>query len=398
MIRDPGTEQPLNMSTGPVEVSRAVRAVVVDSFLSPHRQSFWDLHDETLALVGDFLESRGRVLAFHGSIRAGLDVTLANFVRPGARVLALENGYWGQLIGKWAAHYGAEIVFLSEDVRRPLDPMRVAACLDDDGPFDLVTAVHVETNTGILNPIEAIGPVVSRTGALYLVDTACSAGGIPISTDAWGIDISVTGSHKCLCAVPGLAIVTLSERAWDRLAAGGSTAGNYYAFREWHAQTIERQNTPPFTQPTTLFYALHEALKELSGIGKERWFALHREAAALFRRRMGELNLRMLLGEAWCSNASIYSDTVMAVEYPQGVSDTDFREMLNNDFGVFVIGNVGVFAGQSFRVGLMSPPQLSPRNLLGTIAAIGETIGYLAKQQPQDRHRSKENVNVEEPR
>jgi alanine-glyoxylate transaminase/serine-glyoxylate transaminase/serine-pyruvate transaminase len=369
----------LNMSTGPVEISEAVKTAMTSGFLSPHLSSFWDFHDSTLQLVGEFLGTRGRVLAFPGTIRSGLDVSLANFVGPGTRVLALENGYWGRLIGKQAESYGGSVTWLSADSRTSLDPESVSALLAEGGPFDIVTVVHVETNTGIVNPIELIGPLTRSHGALFLVDTACSAGGMPISTDAWGIDIGVTGSHKCLCAVSGLAIVTLSEHAWDKLAARKGARGEISSdFRTIYEHTIAPRTTPPFTQPTTLFYALHAALAELNQIGKEQWFKMHQEAATLFSERMRDLGFRMVLDADGKANAApLQSYTVMAVEYPKGVADEVFRRILLEDMGIFILGNLGRLAGQSFRLGLMSPPQLARRNLLGVMAAIEETAARL---------------------
>jgi alanine-glyoxylate transaminase/serine-glyoxylate transaminase/serine-pyruvate transaminase len=363
------------MSTGPVEVTSRVLRAQMDTFLSPHFDEFWRMHDVTLTMLAQLLRTRGDVLAFHGSIRTGLDVAIANVVRKGTQVLAISNGYWGDLMGEIAASYGAKVIWDRQEPLRPLDPNRVRAALNAHRRVQLVTAVHVETNTGVLNPVGEIGALVRTHGGLYLVDTACSAGAMPVETDAWSIDIGITGSHKCLCAVPGLAILTISGRAWEEIRSNPDRpTGSYYHLSSWFERTITRKHVPPYTQPTTLFFALHAAVSELSEIGHDRWFDLHRRAGTTFRRALRDAGLRMLpdsgRGADGGTAEAALSDTVIAVALPPGVSDAGFRQILLEDYGIFVIGNVGEFAGRSFRVGLMSPPQLEPRNVMATLSAI----------------------------
>ena len=372
-------DRPLNMTTGPVEVSPAVLQAQMDSFLTPHSEDFWRLHDDTLGKLADLLSTSGKVLAFHGSIRAGLDIALANMVVPGMKVLAISNGYWGTLIGQYAARYGAEIEWLRE---QPLEPVRVDAvrqALADNPDVGLVTVVQVETNSGVLNPIAEIGAMVREHGALYYVDTGSSAGAMPLETDLWGVDIAVTGSHKCLCSVPGLAVVTLSDRAWQAIRSHQDTLpGTYYNLANLFERTVTRPEVPPYTQPTTLFWALHTAIAELAGIGHDRWREQHQEAASQFREAMRASGLRMLLdgagGAAIDNREAVFSDTVMAVELPEGVDVQRVRHVMATEFGIYVLGNLGEFADRSIRVGLMSPQQLEPGNLRATIEAIPRAV------------------------
>jgi alanine-glyoxylate transaminase/serine-glyoxylate transaminase/serine-pyruvate transaminase len=350
------------MSTGPVEVSKSVLDAQLATMLTPHHESFWRLHDETCAALGRVLKTKSRIVMMHGSIRSGIDVALGNFVRAGTKVLAIENGFWGRLIGDWAERRGAFVTRVVSDLITPIDSESVAAALEKDA-YDLVTLVHVETNTGIVNPVESIGRIVTASDALFFVDGACSIGAMPYETDAWGIDISTTGSHKCLNSVPGLAIISISEKAWKRLPNSGHM-GSYFDLRSWWRATIERAEVPPFTQPTTLVYALREALKELEVFGIEDWWQEHRKVADNVMTEMRNAGFSFLLDRGPAAGArESYSDTVLAVEYPEAVSDSIFRDLLMDDFGLFVIGNIGEFASRSFRIGLMSPPQLDPANL-----------------------------------
>lgn len=211
-VRPSGRGAILNMSTGPVEVSPAVLDAQLEPMLTPHHPSFWELHDQTIGMLQKALRTTGKVLMMHGSIRTGIDLALGNFIGPRSRVLAIQNGFWGALIAEWAALRGAEVVTVDHGPLESLDLEKIENLLRQSH-FDLVTVVHVETNAGIVNPIEKLGQIVARTDALYFVDTACSAGAIPVETDRWRIDIGTTGSHKCLASVPGIAVITLSEKA-----------------------------------------------------------------------------------------------------------------------------------------------------------------------------------------
>ena len=308
-------------------------------------------------------------------------MALANLVAPGTRVLAISNGYWGDLIGAYAERWGAKVDWVRGHALAPVSGDAVARALRAHPESELVTIVHVETNTGVANPVEEIGALVAGHGALYYVDTACSAGAMPLETDAWGIDVGITGSHKCLCSVPGLAVVSVSERAWAR-AAEVSRAGSYFDFRALHANTVARADVPPFTQPTGLFRALHAALSELEEIGREAWFERHRRAGARFRAGVRETGLAMLAEEGPGAGHNLdgaLSDTVMAVRLPRGADLERFRRALADEFGIYVLGNLGAFAGCSFRVGLMSPPQLEDRSLCATLDAIPRALERAAR-------------------
>lgn len=362
----------LNMSTGPVEVSRHVLEAQNAAILTPHLDAFWSLHDETISMLGQVLRTRSRILLMHGSIRTGIDVALGNFVQPGTKVLSIVNGFWGELIAQWAEQRGATVTRLVHGVLDPIELQRVADALRQE-TFDLTTLVHVETNSGLVNPVREVGELVSRTDGLYFVDTACSAGAIELETDRWHIDIQTTGSHKCLAAVPGLAVVSVSPKAWDRLL-NGPAVGAYFGFGELWKHSIERAQTPPFTQPTTLVLALRASLDQICRFGIEAWWAAHHTLASGFMDELRAAGFAMLIDESPVSGRrEAYSNTVIAVRYPPGVSDEAFRRILLDEFGIFVIGNVGEFAGRSFRVGLMSPAQMEAISVVGTVEALRRT-------------------------
>jgi alanine-glyoxylate transaminase / serine-glyoxylate transaminase / serine-pyruvate transaminase len=368
-------ENPLNMSTGPVECSRSVLAAVEATFGSPHRPEFWTFHDDLAGRVGKFLEFDGPALMLHGSIRTGLYLALANLVCPGMRVLALDNGYWGRFLGTTAADVGADVRWLRSPWSAAFRGDAVARALREHPGIELVTAVDIETNTGLRNRIDEIGPVVRAAGGLFLVDSACSAGAVRFQTDAWCVDIGVTGSQKGFGAVAGLAILTLNDRAWRRAERSPlATSRTYASLCFLRDQILVRAGPPFYTQPAAVLGGLDAALRDVETLGKAAWFERHRQAALDFLTGIAACGGRSVLaGDG--GHAADQSDTVMVIRYPDCVEDADFRRLLWTDHGIFVIGNIGEFAGISFRVGLMSAPQIDARNRARTLEAIAAGFG-----------------------
>jgi alanine-glyoxylate transaminase/serine-glyoxylate transaminase/serine-pyruvate transaminase len=365
------------MTTGPVEVSPRVQAAQLDAFSTPHCADFWSLHDEVLALTRQVLRTEDTVAIFPGSIRNALDCSLGSIVEPGSKVLAIENGYWGRLVGEMCVFFGAEVEWLSFDYRQPFDPERVAEALARHPDIRIVTMMHVETSTGAINPVELVGPMVRRHGALFFVDTACSAGIHLVDTDAWCIDIGVTGSQKGFCSVAGLGVVSISQRA---LAQARSVAAKVmrssFNLGSICDRTVQRARPPSFTQPPTLFHALRAALDEILEDGLDRWFSYHEETARQFRERLAAAGLSLVTSDRdRPGNSAVEnSNGVVGIRYPEGVDDEAFRRHLAEEQGILVLGNVGDLTGSSFRVGLMSPPQIEPRSISGLLDAIPQAF------------------------
>jgi len=358
---------PLNMTTGPVQVSQGVETAGHGALSSPHIGDFWTFHDSVIERLKRIVATKETLFMMPGSIRMGISVALANIVRPGWRALAITNGFWGTLIADYLRACGAEVIELASSDLAPVSPESVAKALADEH-FDLVSIVHVETNAGVVNPIAEIGALVAQTDALFFVDTACSAGAQPVLSDAWKIDIGVTGSHKCLGGLPGLAIITLSQKALSRVGRG---SGPLCALdlRTLLRDLLERPQRPLFTLPPAPVHALSAALDEIEAIGHDAWFTQHKAVADRFRQAMRGAGLNMLTDRVGTDDAML-SVAVQAVAYPDRFDDAAFRARLADRHGIHVIGNIGDWQGHSFRLGLMSGPQIAEATLDRVIAAI----------------------------
>ncbi|TPL00763.1 MULTISPECIES: aminotransferase class V-fold PLP-dependent enzyme [unclassified Mesorhizobium] len=371
-LQAPATKT-LNMSTGPVEVTPRVRKAQDVGSFNPHQEPFWQYHDETVALLGKTMRTKSRVFMMHGSIRAGLDMALFNLIRQGTRVLCLQNGYWSQMIGDWAEARGAKVTRLSFNGLAPVDPETVRSALNKDH-YDIVTMTQVETNGGMLNPTQEVGEIVSKTDALFLLDTACSVGAVELQTDEWNVDVSSTGAHKCLGGIPGLAIVTFSDKAWRYMEKLPVQAG-YFNAKTWWRQTMDRNFEVSFTPPAQLVMALRESLLEINEIGLEDYWQLHKEVADEVLDRFAQMDIHHIMDKGPAANQrQAYSNTVLAMALPGSMEVESFRLRLLENYGIFVGGNISEQRGTSFRLGLMTFAQMDRVNLYGTLGCMEEVI------------------------
>ncbi len=374
----------LNMSTGPVHVSDHVLRSQLSAAFSPHHENFRSIYLDLCDRVKRVLRTEQDLLIMHGSIRVGLDIVLANMIGPGAKILALSNGYWGSYIADNARAHGADVIVYESNPWHPIDAEEVDRILSQHPDIDMVTAVHIETSTGIKNAIREIGGVVAKYNAIFFVDTACSAGAIAVNTDDWKIDISVTGTQKTFGSLPGLSIITMSEKAWATYErAPGTGRPGHLNLRYLFDANLQEIVRPAYTQPTSLIVAFNAAIEEIEREGIDNWFHLHADAGALLLKSLREKGFELIADEhrniSGTGDDADFSCTVFAVKVPDGLDETAFRNELRRAFGIFVIGNVGALAGLSFRIGLMSSVQMNPRNILATVAALSETRDKLCR-------------------
>jgi len=206
------------MGSGPTNpdprVLRAMAAPLVGQF----DPSFTALMTETQELLRRVFRTRNRAaFPVPGTSRAGLEAAVVSLVEPGERVLVIENGRFGLLFEEIARRAGADVHVLRIPWGDATHPDAVRGALAAF-PAVAVLVVHAETSTGVMNPVREIAAVARQSGALVVVDAVCSFAGAPLETDAWGLDVVVAGTQKCLGCPSGLAPVTYSDGAAARMA------------------------------------------------------------------------------------------------------------------------------------------------------------------------------------
>ena len=216
---------------------------------------------------------------------------------PGRRALNLVTGPYGGLFGSWLAASGAEVRTLSVSFGHVVPPESVAHALDEGGPFDLVSLVHAEAATGVVNDLPAIAAVARASGALTVVDAVASIGAEPLSLDALGLDLVVLGANKALAGPAGATGVVISERAWEMLAnAPAPLRHSSLSLLDWRERWQAAGRNVLWMIPNHLeTRALGEAIERVGAEGLEHVVGRHRAAAAASRAALAPLGLTPLV-------------------------------------------------------------------------------------------------------
>jgi len=274
-----------------------------------------------------------------------MESAVVNTTSPGDRVLSLSIGVFGDRFAEIAEAYGCNVTRLSFELGTPADPEQVRQALKNIPGCKAVVLTHNESSTGVANPLEELCSVIhEESDALILLDAVSSGGGMPIATDAWGIDVVATASQKSWIAPPGIAMITFSKKAWE--AYRTSTTPKYYYDVQQYEDYL-KIGQPPFTPCLPVMFALEKSLEEMVAEGVENVFARHHEIAEHTRHGARSLGLEVVPEERYAS------DTVTAIRLPSAVDGKEFLARVLRDYNVVLGGGQKSLAGKIFRVGHM---------------------------------------------
>jgi len=218
----------------------------------------------------------------------------------------------------------------------------LSAVLREHPEVKVVFTTFCETSTGVLNDVAAISPVVHEAGALLVVDGISAVGGVEFRTDEWGVDVLVVGSQKALMTPPGLATVTVSTEAWERIEA--NPARGYYFDLVRNRKSLEKYD-PVFTPAITLVEALAVGLRRLKAEGIERVWERHRLLGRGVRAGVRAMGLELF--------ARRPSDSLTAIRLPATVDGNEVVNMLRDEEGVTIAGGQAKLKGKICRVAHM---------------------------------------------
>lgn len=334
---------PIPLVPGPVSVPLKYR----DSYLTDYGSSdlekdFYSLLSENHELLRQILKTKNEVTIQSGEAMLILWGALKSTIKQGDKVLVLSNGIFGRGFGEMAETLGAEVEILEAPDGEFVNLDTLREKIKTFKPY-LVTAVHCETPSGLLNPIADVAQIVRESGALFCVDFVASAVGADVRVDEWGIDLGLLGSQKCLSLLPDLSILTVSDRAWK--AAERVNYSGYDAMLPW--RDVTKKLAMPCTHNWHSNAALNTALKSILEEGLENSFERHREAASYCRARAKEMGL-----ELYAKTEELASPTVTAIKVPKNFTWEELDAALRLR-GVVVGGSYGNLAGKVFRIGHM---------------------------------------------
>jgi aspartate aminotransferase-like enzyme len=335
-----------------------------------HRgREFADLIRRVVQRLKRFYRTEHDVLVLTASGTGGLEAAIVNTLSPGDQVLAVSIGEFGQRFAEIAEAYGAQVIRLEYEPGQAADPEDVRRALAQHPQARAVLVTHNETSTGVTNPLADIARVVREADRLLLVDAVSSLSSIPVETDAWCLDVVVSGSQKGWMVPPGLAFVSMSPRAWQ--AYERARMPRVYLDLGRHRRFLERGQTP-WTPAVSVLFALDVALEMMEREGLENIFARHARIGQMARQGVKALGLKLLAAdERYASN------TVTAVRVPEGVDARALLRLLEDEHGVVLAGGQGELQGKVFRIGHLGwVTEEDIRQTLDALAQALPRVGY----------------------
>jgi aspartate aminotransferase-like enzyme len=286
-------------------------------------------------------QTNNDVLILCSTGTGGMVGSVNNFFSPSEKALVINGGKFGERWTKICKSYGLEVTEIAVPWGYAVKPEQVGDALKKDPDIKGVFMQASETSTGVYHDVKAVAEVVKKyDDTLFVVDAISALVAHDLRTDEWGIDVMVGGSQKGMMLPPGLAFVSVSEKAWAKEEK--SEAPNFYFNFKAEREKIKNNQTN-FTSPVTLIIGLNEAIKILKEEGLENTFKRHARLANATREAVKALGLDLYTKES-------PSNSVTAIETPEGIDGQVVYKTLRESFGVTAAGGQAQAKGKIFRI------------------------------------------------
>ncbi len=352
------------LNPGPVNVSPRVAQALLRGDLCHREHEFGVLQSRVRELLGSAFAPHGDYTAvlLTGSGTAALEAAVASSLHPQRKMLVINNGVYGARIAQMASIHGFDVVELSFPWTTPPDLAQIDRTLRGDAAIEVVSLVHHETTTGLLNPVADIGEITRQHGRVLLVDSISGLGGDEIDLRTADVGLCVGTANKCIQGLPGVSFVLVKHTDMERMQA--FPPRTLYLHLPMLYAHQQRESTP-FTPAIQALYALDEALQELIEEGVAQRIARYRTAASLLRAGCDSLSLKCLLPP------ELRSNTITSLELPAGFTYEALHDALKAQ-GYVIYAGQGDLAARVFRIANMG--HLTLDQFRGFLAALTEVL------------------------
>ncbi|MFJ9925452.1 aminotransferase class V-fold PLP-dependent enzyme [Streptomyces misionensis] len=340
--------------------------------------------------VARLLDTRQDVLITQGEALLPLEGAIRAAAGPGTVALNVITGPYGQTFGNWLRDAGATVYDISVPFHTAVRAEQISAALAEHPEIDFVSLVHAEAATGNTNPVAEIGEVVRRHGALFYLDAVASVGAEPVLPDAWGVDLCVIGAQKAMGGPAGVSAISVSERAWARMAANpNAPRRSYLSLLDWKERWLDAGRTALPHAPAQLeMLALDACLERIEADGLETVMARHRGAARATR--AGALALGGGL-EPYVHEAADAAPVATTLRVPSSMAASELvAHALAADPALPLAAGGGALAKEMIRVNHYGP-DATPEAVDACLAALGAALAEQgAAVRPDDARRAAE--------
>lgn len=360
------------MIPGPTPVPERVLLAMAQHPIGHRSPDFSTIIADINAKLKWLHQTENEIISLTASGTGAMEAGIINVLSAGDKVLVGSNGKFGDRWGKVARAFGIEVEEITSEwgVPLPVDQFEAKLSADTNKEIKAVIITHSETSSGVLNDLEGINQAVKAHGeALIIVDAVTSLGANNINIDELGLDVVGSGSQKGYMIPPGMAFVSMSDKAWA--AYEKSTLPKFYfdfgAYRKSNAK-----DSSPFTPPVNLMFGLQESLTMMQEEGLDNIFARHARQKDATRAGIKALGLKLLAPDGNASHA------VTAVQ-PEQVDAEQIRKLMKKKFGVALAGGQDHLKGKIFRIGHLGYfSDYDILSCLGGLEAVLMELGYQA--------------------
>jgi len=327
---------------GPTPCPAEALQAMARQMINHRGPEFGQILNDVTAKLKQLFQTKGDVFLLTASGTGGLEAAIVNTLSPGDKVLAVSIGAFGERFTSIARQFGAEVIPLRSEWGKAADIDDVRRALQATPEIKAVLVTHNETSTGVTNDLASISSVVTELDRLLLVDAISSLGSINLPVDDWHCDVTVTGSQKGWMVPPGLAMVSVSPKAWQAYSKA-KMPRSYWDFTQAKSY-LEKEQTP-WTPAVSIVFALSVSLEMMLKEGLPNIIARHARVGKAARDGIKSLGLSLFAEENYASN------TVTAIAATDGLDTKRLLKIMREEHQVVLAGGQQSLDGKIFRIG-----------------------------------------------
>jgi pyridoxamine--pyruvate transaminase len=371
----PDQDPLFTLTTGPVDAYPEVLRALSRPVLYDYDPAFLAFYEKVVEKVRSAFRTAHMPVILQGEPVLALEAGAASLIAREDVVLNLASGVYGAGFAYWAKRYCAEVLEVRVPFDQVIDPAQVAAMFKSRPDIRVVAVCHHDTPSGTINPVAEIGRIVAAHGAYLLVDAVSSFAGMDVGPDSCQADLFVTGPNKCMGCPPGLSLVGVTPRAWEKMKSNpNAPRDSMLSILDWE-HAWRRDRPFPFTPSVSEINGLDAALDRYLAEGPEQVWARHAVTAEACRAGVLAMGLRL-----WPADVRTASPTATAVRIPAGIEDAALRAAARSRYGVVFSSGRGETQGKLVRIGHMGPTA-RPLYAVVALTALGgalTALGYPA--------------------
>lgn len=353
---------------GPTPVPPNVLQEMSRSMIHHRTPEFEEILGQVIDDLKYVFQTQNDVIVLASTGTGGMEAAVSNFLSTGDKVIVVRSGKFGERWTELCECYGVHAENIDVEWGKAVDPEIIAKMLKNDNTFRAIYLQACETSTGVTHDIEKIAGIVRNyPDTIIVVDAITALGVYDIPTDKWGLDVVVTGSQKALMLPPGLAVVSVSPKAWGFYER--SNLPKYYFDLRKESNSLKKKQSA-YTPAVSLIFGLKEALSMIREEGLENVFKRHDRLAKATRAAMGAIGLELYAEDN-------PSNSVTAVKVPEGVDGSLITKILSKDYGITIAGGQSQAKGKIFRVSHMGYVESFDMLLvISAIEVVLKRLGY----------------------